>query len=206
MNSRFVVQCLVLVIIGLFLATGCATFQAGTAVQSGRNALQTGRPEAAIGYLRSAAATQPEYRHPDALETGVWTYLGRAYYEAGNYAEAQRALERALSIKKDDHVARLYHGLTLLRAGDQKSGRPEAESGLRGIQSLFERLTANSFEGVYWDPAGRIRSEIRHALTKNGALQTAEFITIAQRIGSSLDAEVDRHTRDEAADRYRTDP
>lgn len=190
----------------LFLAPGCAGFQTAGSVQSGRNALQMGQPEAAVAHLRGAAETDPQYRRPDVLQTGVWSYLGRAYYEAGNYQEARRALERALSIEKNDHVARLYHGLALLRSGDQKSGRPEAENGLRGIQSLFEGLAANAFEGAYWDPAGKIRSQIRYALAKNGTLQTPEFITVAQRIGGSLDAEVDRHGRDEAADRYRTDP
>jgi tetratricopeptide (TPR) repeat protein len=204
MNSRLAVESLV--IVALFLATGCATFQAGTAVQSGRNALQTGRPEAAIGYLRSAAEIHPEYRHPDALQTSVWTYLGRAYYEAGNYTEAQRALERALSMKKDDHVARLYHGLALLRTGDEKSGRPEAERGLRGINIWLQRLTANMIEGAYWDPAGRLRANLRYALAKNGTLPTPEFIAVAQQIGSSLDVEVDRQRRDEAADKFRTDP
>jgi tetratricopeptide (TPR) repeat protein len=36
------------------------------------------------------------------------TYLGRAYYETGKYAEARNALEKALTISTDDHLARLY--------------------------------------------------------------------------------------------------
>ncbi len=198
------VRCVLLV--GLLLAAGCAAFHTSGAVQSGRNALIRGEPKAAIAHFRGAAEANPQYRYPNELQTGVWTYLGRAYYEAGNYPEALRSLDRALSIHKEDHIARLYHGLALLQSADQKTGRAEAESGLRGLRILLERLTANMFEGAYWDPAGRLRSDLRQALTGNGALPTAEFISVAQRIGSSFDIEPDRKTRDEAADKFRTDP
>ena len=45
---------------------GCASIRVGQQVQSGRNALQTGRPEIALGYLVPAAETDPNYEiiHP----------------------------------------------------------------------------------------------------------------------------------------------
>jgi len=43
---------------------GCANLKAGQELQAGRNALQTGHPEIALGYLVDAAATDPTYRIP----------------------------------------------------------------------------------------------------------------------------------------------
>ena len=89
-------------------------------VQLGRNALQTGQPQVAVAYLRNAAELDPSYETPYSIRESVWTYLGRAYYEVGNFPEARRALEKALSKDKDDPLARLYLGLTLLRSGNQQ--------------------------------------------------------------------------------------
>jgi hypothetical protein len=46
---------------------------------------------------------------------GVWTYVGRASYETENYAAARQALERASARYGDDHLAKIYLGLTLAR-------------------------------------------------------------------------------------------
>ena len=104
---------------------GCANLKAGQEVQAGRNALQTGHPEIALGYLVDAAATDPTYRIPFRFPESVMTYLGRAYYETGKYAEARNALEKALTISTDDHLARLYLGLVLMREAEQQRGRKE---------------------------------------------------------------------------------
>jgi hypothetical protein len=72
----------------LLVITGCSTV--GGDVQAGRNALQTGRPNDAIGYLARAAATEPNYKIPYRVRIGVLSYLGRAYLETGNDTEARR--------------------------------------------------------------------------------------------------------------------
>jgi hypothetical protein len=66
----------------LLVICGCSTV--GGEVQAGRNALQTGRPNDAIGYLTRAAATDPDYKIPYRVRIGVLSYLGRAYLETGN--------------------------------------------------------------------------------------------------------------------------
>ena len=86
---------------------GCVGSQVAREVQLGRNALQTGQPQAAVGYLRYAAELDPDYKTPYSVSESVWTYLGRAYYEAGNFQDARRALEKALFIDKDDSIAEL---------------------------------------------------------------------------------------------------
>lgn len=102
----------------IFLA-GCASIQVAGSVQQGRNALHAGQPAAAVSYLRSAADLDPSYRAPDPLRESVLTYLGRAYYAAGNFSEAQTVLEKALANDKDDHMARLYLGCAVTQ---QRSG------------------------------------------------------------------------------------
>jgi tetratricopeptide (TPR) repeat protein len=78
--------CLVL----LIFLSGCAAIQVGQDVQLGRGALQMGRPEVALGYLGRAPEIDPNYTLPYTLRESVLTYLGRAYYETGNFPEARR--------------------------------------------------------------------------------------------------------------------
>ena len=181
---------------------GCAGSQAAQEVQLGRNALQTGQPQVAVDYLRNAAELDPSYKTPYSIRESVWTYLGRAYYEVGNFPEARRALEKALSDDKDDPLARLYLGLTLLRSGDQQQGRRETENGLKGINNLLNHLASRPTNGIYWDPTQQIRSEIQRALSMNEMIQQSEFITAAERVGSQLDEEINNARRAETNDRY----
>jgi tetratricopeptide (TPR) repeat protein len=179
---------------------GCATIQVANEVQLGRHALETGQPQIAVRYLRNAAELDPSYKTTYSISESVWTYLGRAYYEAGNFPEARMALEKALSADKDDSLARLYLGLTLLRSGDQQEGRVETDDGLRGINNRLNLLAFSPSNGIYWDPTRQIRSDIQRALSTNG--EQSEFITLAERVGSSLDEEIDNARRDEAQDKY----
>ena len=187
---------------GFVVLCSCAGSQAAREVQLGRNALQAGQPQAAIGYLRNAVDLDPDYKTPYSVRESVWTYLGRAYYEVGNFPEARQTLEKALSIDTDDPLPRLYLGLTLLRSGDQQQGRRETEYGLRGINNLLNHLASRPTNGIYWDPTLQIRSEIQRALSMNEMIQQSEFITVAERVGSQFDEETDNARRAETNDRY----
>src|SRR5262245_59041468 len=184
------------------ILSGCVGSQAAKEVQLGRNALQTGQPQVAVGYLRNAAELDPHYKTPYSIRESVWTYLGRAYYEVGNFPEARRALEKALSDNKDDPLARLYLGLTLLRAGDQQAGRRETEAGLRGVNNLLNRLASSPSRGLYWYPTRRIRTDFQKALSTIDTLDSAELITMGERVGRRLDEEIDNARLDESRDKY----
>lgn len=184
----------------LIFVSGCTALQVGQDVQAGRNALQTGRPEVALGYLRRAAELDPNYTLPYTLRESVLTYLGRAYYETGKFAEARSTLEKALARDKDDHLARLYLGLTLMRGGDPDRGRREAESGLKGIYDWLEDISVTSSSGIFWDPGKQIRSAIERTLS--GELEASEFVAEAQRVGREFDEEVDKARKDEAHTRF----
>ena len=180
-------------------ALGCAGIQVGGQVQAGRHALQTGHPNEAAAYLMQAAETDPSYRTPFRLPQSVLGYLGRAYYETGRDAEAKKVLELAVSKNQDDYLAHLYLGLTKLRNGDSARGTREVETGLNGIDETLEYLAADNVNGIFWDPARRLRGNIEQALMSDANLPL--FIASAEQIGRDFDEEMDTARRDEGRHR-----
>ena len=179
---------------------GCAAVRVAGDVQKGRNALQTGRPNDAIGYLMRAADVDPAYKIPYRVPVGVLAYLGRAYYETGKDGEARNVLEKAVTLNRDDSLARLYLGLTLLRTGDRGRGRKEIEGGLKGIHDAIERIASDNIFGIFWDPARTIRSDIEKTLA--GQLDDAQLAATAVRVGSAFDNEIDEARRDQGRRRF----
>jgi tetratricopeptide (TPR) repeat protein len=179
---------------------GCAALQAGQEVQSGRNALQKDQPAIAIAYFRHAADLDPSYVNPFSGGGSVWTYLGRAYYEAGKYSEARQVLEKTLSLDKDNPAAQLYLGLSILRSGDSDRGSREIEAALKSIYNWLNRLASRPGNGIYWDPAREIRNEIQKTLAEKP--EPAKLISVAEWVGQRIDEEPDRVRRDEARDKY----
>jgi tetratricopeptide (TPR) repeat protein len=181
--------------------SACSGIHVGQQLYAGRNALQTGRPDDAVGFLMAAAATDPNYRIPYRVGVGVLTYLGRAYYETGRNNEAQQTLEKAVRQDPSDHLARVYLGLALLRNGESGPGRKQVEAGLRGLHDTLDYLAADNLSGPFWDPAGTLRSDITTTLTAKS--DNALFITSAERIAREFDEEIDEARRDEERTRSR---
>lgn len=99
----------------LFIAA-CASLNSQTDFLAGRRALLRGEPENALGYFDRVAQSDPAFVSDSVSPPkSIWTYVGRAHYNSGRYDAARSAFEKALSHHRDDHVARLYLGLTLLR-------------------------------------------------------------------------------------------
>ena len=180
----------------LVYLAGCAAIQVGGNVQAGRNALHTGRPNDAVSYFTRAAEIDPAYKIPYRVPVGVLTYLGRAYYDTGKDEEARKALEKAISLYKDDSLAHLYLGLTLVRTGDRDRGRKEIEGGLRDIHETLEYISSNNVTGIFWDPVRMIRSDIERTL--GSKLDDSQLTVAAVRIGQAFEEEIDRARRDEA--------
>lgn len=175
--------------------SGCATLQVSQDAAAGRNALQTGKPEDAVAYLRRAVEADPDYVLPNRLQESALAFLGRAYYEVGNLPEARAKLEQAVARDKDDLMARLYLGLTLLKGGEQERGKRETEAGLKGINDWLEYVSKQGYSGQFWDPGRAIRSEIEKALA--AMLAPNDLIVAGQRVGMQLDEEVEKALRDE---------
>src|SRR5215471_7021702 len=167
----------------------------GGDVQAGRNALQTGHPNDAIGYLAPAAAKDPNYRIPYRVRIGVLSYLGRAYLETGNDTEARRTLEKAVQVDNDDPLAHLYLGIALLKTGERERGRKEIEAGLRSINDTLDYLEDDRVYGFRWDANMQIRNDVRQTLAAK--LDDSQLIMAAERIGAEFDEEIDKVRRDE---------
>jgi tetratricopeptide (TPR) repeat protein len=181
----------------LLVISGCSTV--GGDVQAGRNALQTGHPNDAVGYLAPAAAVDPNYKTPYRVRIGVLSYLGRAYLETGNDTEARRLLEKAVQVDNDDPLAHLYLGIAMLKIGDIERGRKEIEAGLRALEEILEYIQEDLVFGFYWDPNMQIRNDIRKTVAAK--LDDSQLIMAGERIGAEFDEEIDKARRDEARGR-----
>jgi tetratricopeptide (TPR) repeat protein len=87
-----------------------------TSFLAGRQALLRGEPDNAAALFEQTAQADPAFVATSAPPPkSIWTYLGRAHYNAGRYPQARAALDKALTYVKDDVTARLYRGLVLMR-------------------------------------------------------------------------------------------
>src|SRR5262245_25094414 len=124
--------------------SACATMQTGGAFQSGRRALIAGDHEAALSFFQTVAESNPNF----VFATGgsprqsIWSYVGRAQYLTDQFLQARQSLERAISGGRDEDIARLYLGLTLIQLEDRERGLKEIESGMRGSRVFLITLTA----------------------------------------------------------------
>jgi len=179
----------------LLFISGCSSV--GSDVLAGRNALQTGRANDAVGYLTRAADADPNYKIPYRVRAGVLAYLGRAYLETGKDTEARQTLEKAVNLDKDDSLAHLYLGIVLLKTGERERGRKEIEEGLRAIDDTLEFFAEEDrFYRLSWDPNMQIRNDIRKSLAAK--LDDAQLTMAGEYIGRQFDEEIDRARRDEA--------
>jgi tetratricopeptide (TPR) repeat protein len=179
----------------LLFISACSSV--GGDVFAGRNALQTGRPNDAVGYLTRAAAADPNYKLPYRVHVSVLAYLGRAYLETGQDTLARQTLEKAVNLDKDDPLAHLYLGIVLLKTGERERGRKEIEEGLRAIDDTLEFFAQEDrFYRLFWDPNMQIRNDIRKSLAAK--LDDAQLAMAAERIGSQFDEEIDEARRDES--------
>jgi tetratricopeptide (TPR) repeat protein len=192
----------------VFLA-GCTSLQVGGEVQYGRQALLKGSNETALGYFYSAAQTNPNYVYAtgSSPKQGVWSYVGRSEYLTGRLPQARESLERALSSKREEDIARLYLGLTLAREGDRQRGLKEIEGGMRGINSFLDYINqAQRFSiGQYWDPGRAIRSAIQSdlAMISGKDLDWQRLVEDTEWLGIRMEQESDLARRQEAQARSR---
>ncbi len=190
----------------IFLSS-CASFYAGSDMAAGRRAMLAGDNETALAYFQSAAQRDPNYKYGTAYKQGVLSYIGRSEYAIGRLPQARETLEKALAANQEENVARLYLGLTYARAGDRQRGLKEIESGMRGIHDWLEWVTEEfrfSF-GQYWDPARDIRKAIQTdlAMISGRDLDWQRLIADGEWIGTQIEEEVDRASRDESRERNR---
>jgi tetratricopeptide (TPR) repeat protein len=178
----------------------CAALMTGGQFAAGRQALLTGNAEAAVGYFAAVADQNPNYVNViQNYSESIWTYLGRAQYESKRYQEARRSVERALSMSKDDAMARLYLGLTLIRTGDVSSGAREVEAGMKGLYDWIEYMNRTRPHQAFWDPLFEIRKQIDQDLAAIASrdFKPEQLIEDGEWVGKQFEEELDRVRRDE---------
>ena len=175
------------------LLSACAAVRGGGDVDQGRQALLAGNYQAALGLFQDAAQADPNYVYGAELREGVLSFLGRAQYLTGNYAQARQTLEKALSQHRGDNLARLYLGLTLYRLGDQKAALPNIQRGMQGIYNWLEYLNTNFAQefGQGWDAGGTIRAGIKAdlAMISSGKIDWPKLIADGERLGITVEQE-----------------
>lgn len=187
------------------LLSGCTTIQGAGDVAQGRQALFAGDHQAALGYFERAEKNNPNYVRGTELRAGVLSYLGRAQYLTGNYAQARQTLEKALSRQPDDNVARLYLGLTIYRLGDRQAALKNIEPAMRGIRDFLDDITQRYPLGIgkHWDPGGDIRSGIQNNLEmiSGSEIDWAKLVTNGESLGIKIEREQDLALQQEQQER-----
>jgi tetratricopeptide (TPR) repeat protein len=199
------ITCVLYVIPIALLFSGCASFQVAGQIQPGRYALMRGDSQVALGHFQRAADLDPNYFwwHGGVIKEGVWTYVGRAYYAAGDYPAARKALEQARSRHPDDYIAPLYLGLAASRAGDQQLGSKEIQIGLTGLGESLDWIEYKTSEGYYWDPGRIIRTQMEKDLAalQGEKVNWPEVIASVEHVGTEIEREGEEVLRQKRRDR-----
>ncbi|MGH7825634.1 MAG: tetratricopeptide repeat protein [Candidatus Binatia bacterium] len=176
---------------------GCASFQTAGELQHGRQALLLGKPEAALPHFQRVAEIDPNYvARFTVWKQGVWTYIGRAYYDTQKLPQARQALERARSQNDDDYLAKVYYGLTLLRGGNRAQGAKEIEIGMKGLHDWLDYVEYYTPYGEFWDPGKKIRSELQSnlAMLSGKDIEWQKVIAGGEWVGKRMEEEIE-HVR-----------
>ena len=179
--------------------SACSTMQTGNDFAAGRRALIAGDDEAALSFFQSAAASNPNFVFAtgSSPRQSIWSYVGRAEYLTDRFPQARQSLERALSGDRDEDIARLYLGLTLIQLGEGERGLKEIETGMRGITRFLDNISQNQrfTVGRFWDPNRDIRNAIQFNLdmiSREGKdLNWQQLIADTERIALQMERETD---------------
>ncbi|HEX9145387.1 MAG TPA: hypothetical protein VGA09_14010 [Candidatus Binatia bacterium] len=184
----------------VMLVPACASFQTAGQVQAGRRALLVNDSETALPYFLEAAKGDPNYVYiSEDFREGIWTYVGRTQYATKRYQDARQSLEHALTNDRDDNMARLYYGLTLVRLGDSARGVKEIESAMQGIHDWLEYMERTRPFQAFWDPLREIRKTIESDLDRSPGKDVGResLIADAEWLGNKMETEIERVRQDE---------
>jgi tetratricopeptide (TPR) repeat protein len=188
-------------LIMVFFLSGCDSFKVAGQFQSGRQAFLAKNYEEALTYFQRAARGNPNYIFESALyRQGIWSYIGRTQYNLGKLQDARQSLERALSIYEDDHMARLYLGLTRARSGDNANGARDIETGLKGLYDWLEYYESSRPFEAFWDPQREIRSAIEKdlAMISGKRIDWQRLMANSEWLGERMEYEIDQVHRQES--------
>ena len=181
------------------LLSACAAFQGAGDIAQGREAMFAGNYKAALGYFQGAEQVDPNYRDGIELREGVLSYVGRAQYLTGNYAQARQTLQKALSQHRSDNIARLYLGLTWARQGEHQKGLEDIDAGMKGIYDFV-----NYSFGQDWDPGGVLSAiERDRAMIASGQIDWPTLIADGESIAMKSERDIVRREEEDQRPMFR---
>jgi tetratricopeptide (TPR) repeat protein len=187
-----------------FFLSGCDSFKIGGQFQSGRQAFLAKNYEEALTYFQQVAQSKPDYMFESVFyRQGVWSYIGRSQYHMGKFDDARWSLERALSVYQDDHLARLYLGLTRARSGDSANGARDIQSGMKGLYDWLEYYESSRPFEAFWDPRREMRSAIEKdlAMISGNRIDEQRLMANAEWLGERMEDDLDQVRRQESRQR-----
>ena len=185
----------------IFLAGCGASFQGGSDIAQGRQALFRGDYPTALGYFQGAEKAGPNYVYGTELREGVLSYLGRAQYLTGQLPAARATLQQALAAHGSDNLARLYLGMTLAKQGDQKAAAADMQTALKGMGDFLNYIIntfSNSF-GSFYDQNGSLRKSIaaNQAMLASGKFDWPTLIANCEVLAINYEQVEDIATQDQ---------
>ena len=187
-----------------FLSACTTTVQVGGTFQAGRGALIGGDDEEALRFFQSVAESNPNFVFTtgSSPRQSIWSYVGRTQYLTDQFPQARQSLERAISGDREENIARLYLGLTLIQLGDRQNGLKEIEIGLRGINDFLNNIarTQGFNIGQFWDPNRDIRNAIQYNLEmiSRESFSSQQLTANIERIALQMERETDLARRQES--------
>ena len=178
---------------------------------AGRRALIGGDDEAALGFFQTVAESNPNFVFAtgSSPRQSIWSFVGRTEYLTDRFPQARQSLERAISGDREENIARLYLGLTLIQLGDRQGGLKEIETGLRGINDFLNNIarTQGFNIGQFWDPNRDIRNAIQYNLEmiSRENFSSQQLIANIERIALQMERETDLARRQESRERRSLD-
>lgn len=177
------------------LVSACtAAFHAKSAVGLGRQEMFRGQNQDALESFEAAARADPKFWFDDDRPEGVLSYLGRAQYLNGQYAQARQSLERDLAQDPVNSLSRLYLGLTLVRLNEREKGLYDIVWGLTGIRHYINYVTKDAKDvRRFWDRHNQIRDAIAGAvkMAEAPSVNVNALIVVSERIALAWEQEPD---------------
>jgi len=187
----------------IVLLPACASWRVQRDIAAGRSYLRTDQPDRALSGFERAAKVNPEYvTNFTEFPVGVWTYIGRAYYETGDLGKARAALDRSVRVRRNAILGHTYLGLVQINQGQISVGLQTATTGLELLRGWFAQLDATNQYSSYWDPSSQVRNTTT-TLIKDMRAGEKDWVQIASKlewIGWQMEQEIDLSRRDITAD------
>lgn len=189
----------VLGLLVILLLPACTSWRVQKDIAAGRMYLRTEQPDRALAHFETAAKANSAYvTNFTEFPVGVWTYIGRSYYELGDLGKARAALDRSIKVHRNAILGHTYLGAVQINQGEIPLGLQTASTGLELLHTWFAQLDATNQYASYWDPSNRVRDTTARLIKdiRAGDKDWVEVASTLDWIGWQMDQEINLSARD----------